>query len=260
MKAKNYLRVKSLEEAYKLINENPNNKILGGGLWLKKGNAQAETLIDLIDLGLDKIEDKGDYVLVGALTSLNKLENDPIIKGIAHGLISNAAGKIMGPAFREIATIGGTIVGRYAFSDLLTALLIKDVTLNFYKVGEVSLEEHLSSFAPVKDILVSLKISKCTCKSYFKKCVITSLDYPLVNIAVAKGPHGTRIAIGSRPGVAALAKEAMNYLNNGGTDFEKASELAINELKFGDSTAIKTDYRKHLAKTYVKRGLEEVNK
>lgn len=259
MKANCYVRAKSLDEAYSLLNANPLNKILGGGLWLKKGNAQIETLIDLADLGLDKVEDKGDFVEVGSLVSLRELELNPLIKGIAHGLISNAASKVMGPAFRNIATIGGTIVGRFAFSDVLTALLIKDVTLVFYKGGEVSLEEFLSSFNPVKDILVKVKISKCECKSFFKKCVITSLDYPLVNIAVAKGKYGYRIAVGSRPAVASLAKEAMEYLSKGGDDFEKAAELAVNSLKFGDSTAIKADYRKQLVKTYVRRGLEEVN-
>ena len=60
MKAKSFQRVSSVEEAYKLVKESPKNKIVAGGLWLKKGNADADTLIDLSLLGLDKIEDKKD--------------------------------------------------------------------------------------------------------------------------------------------------------------------------------------------------------
>lgn len=259
MKVNNFVRVNSLDEAYELLNANPLNKILGGGLWLKKGNTQIETLIDLKNLKLDQIIDKGDYIEVGSMVTLRELEVNPLIKSIANGLISNAASVIMGPAFRNTATIGGTIVGRFAFSDLLTALLVKNVTLVFFKEGEKTLEEHLSTFGPIKDILVKIKINKCNCKSYFKKCVITSLDYPLVNIAIAKNDTNYRIAIGSRPLVASLAKEAMEYLSSGGTDYVKAAELVVDNLKFADSTSIKAEYRKHLVKTYVVRGLTEVN-
>ena len=46
MKAKSFQRVSSLEEAYKLVKESPRNKIVAGGLWLKKGNADVDVLID----------------------------------------------------------------------------------------------------------------------------------------------------------------------------------------------------------------------
>ena len=69
MKAKTFQRVSSLEEAYKLMKESPRNKIVAGGLWLKKGNADVDTLIDLSLLGLDKIEDKKEYVEVGAMVT-----------------------------------------------------------------------------------------------------------------------------------------------------------------------------------------------
>ena len=55
MKAKSFQRVSSLEEAYKLVKESPRNRIVAGGLWLKKGNAEADTLIDLSNLGLDML-------------------------------------------------------------------------------------------------------------------------------------------------------------------------------------------------------------
>ena len=37
-------------------------------------------------------------------------------------------------------------------------------------------------------------------------------------------------------------------------------EIVVEELKFGDSLATKGDYRRQLALTYVRRGLEEVSK
>ena len=58
----------------------------------------------------------------------------------------------------------------------------------------------------------------------------------------------------------AAGEGAEAYLNDGGKDFDKAAEIAIEELKFGDSISTKGDYKKHLALTYVRRGLEEVSK
>ena len=53
MKANSFVSVGSWQEAYKLLKASPKNKILGGGLWLKKGNAQVDTLIDLSRFNLN---------------------------------------------------------------------------------------------------------------------------------------------------------------------------------------------------------------
>ena len=55
-----------------------------------------------------------------------------------------------------------------------------------------------------------------------------------------------------------LSVEAVYYEGKG--DFVKAAEIAVEELKFGDSISTKGDYKKQLALTYVRRGLEEVSK
>lgn len=259
MKVNEFIKVQSLDEAYKLVKASSKNKIIGGGLWLKKGNADIDTLIDLSLLGLDKIEDKGDYISIGAMVSQRELEKSELIKKIAGGVISEATKQIMGPAFREIATVGGSVYGKYGFSDLVTVLLALKTTLVFFPSGEMSLEEYVNKPGFADGILTHVLVKKCNAKVFFKKVAITALDYPILNIAVRKCDH-YRIVVGSRPGVAQIAVQATEYLNNGGTDFTKASDLAVNELTFGDSIASKSEYRKHLAKVYIFRGLEEVNK
>ena len=52
----NYVRAKSLEEAYEL-NQKKGNCILGGMLWTKMQNRMIQTAIDLCDLGLNKVEE-----------------------------------------------------------------------------------------------------------------------------------------------------------------------------------------------------------
>ena len=255
MKAKSFQRVSSLEEAYKLVKESPRNKIVAGGLWLKKGNADVDTLIDLSLLGLDKIEDEKDYVEVGAMVTQRQFEQSNLVPEMAR----QAVKAIMGPAFRNIATIGGSVYGKFGFSDVVTGLLGYKVDLVFYPENVVSLQEYVKKPGFFNGILTHIRIYKEQLKGFFKKVEITALDYPILNVAVTKGKE-YRVVIGSRPLVALRSEKAEAYLNEGGKDFEKAAELAVEELKFGDSIATKSEYRKQLALTYVRRGLEEVSK
>ena len=255
MKAKTFLRASSIEEAYKLVKESPKNKIVGGGLWLKKGNADVDTLIDLSLLGLDKIEDKKDFIEIGAMVTQRQFEQSELVPEMAR----QAVKAIMGPAFRNIATIGGSIYGKFGFSDVVTALLGYKVELVFYPESVISLLDYIKKPGFYDGILTHVRIYKEDLKAFFKKVEITALDYPILNIAVTKGKE-YRVVVGSRPLVASRCEKTEAYLNEGGKDFAKAAEMAVEELKFGDSIATKSEYRKQLALTYVRRGLEEVSK
>lgn len=257
MDVNSYVSVASWQEAYRLLKSSPKNKILGGGLWLKKGNAQVDTLIDLSKLNLNKIIDKGEYVEVGSMVSQRQLETSPLIKEIGGGVISEAVSQIMGPAFRELATVGGSVYGKYGFSDLICVLLGFKVELQFYPSAKLSLEEYLKMPGFYDGILTHVHIYKSNAKAFFKKVAITALDYPILNICVTHDEK-YKVIVGSRPLVALPLENAMKYLNEGGQDFDEAVRLAMGELKLGDSMATKASYRKQLAQTYIKRGLEEV--
>ena len=255
MKAKSFQRASSLEEAYKLVKESPRNKIVAGGLWLKKGGAEVDTLIDLSLLGLDKIEDKKDYVEVGAMVTQREFELSKLVPEMAREAVKS----IMGPGFRNVATVGGSVYGKYGFSDVVTGLLGYKVDLVFYPEAVISLLDYVKKPGFYNGILTHVRIYKEDLKAFFKKVEITALDYPILNVAVTKGKE-YRVVVGSRPLVALRCEEAEVYLNGGGKDFVKAAEIAVEELNFGDSIATKGGYRKQLALTYVRRGLEEVSK
>lgn len=259
MKAKSFVSVGSWQEAYKLLKASPKNKILGGGLWLKKGNTEVDTLIDLSRLNLNKIEDKGNYLEIGSMVTQRELELSPLVKSLGGGVISYAVSQIMGPAFRNTATVGGSIYGKYGFSDLITVLLGVDVELQFYPNAKMSLDEYLAKPGFYDGILTHIRIKKDDVKAYFKKVKATAIDYPILNVCVTKG-NKYKVVVGSRPLAATSLNKVNEYLNNGGADFDKAAELAVEEIKVGDSMATKGEYRKQLTKVYVKRGLEEVNK
>ena len=261
MKVNEYYRPSSLEDAYRKLQEDPRNMLLAGGLWIKKMGLATNCLIDLSVLGLNKIEDKTNEVVVGSMVTQREFETSPIIKSLYNDSLGFAVREVMGVNFRNLATIGGSIMGRYTFSDVICGLLPYEVKLEFYPKQEMSLEDYLNYKGKLNAILVNIHIKKGNGKGYFKKVKTTALDFPIVNFAISKVDGKYSIAVGSRPMVAALAHKAMDYLNNtSNPDFVKAAEMVSEELSYLDNKDASKEYRMDLTKVYVRRGLEEVSK
>lgn len=259
LRANYYFKPKSLEEAYSKLKEDPKNSIVAGGLWMKRMGLQHNCLIDLSEANLNYIKEDKEFVHVGAMTTLREFETSPITSILFGGVIAFGISEVVGPAFRNIATIGGSIFGRYPFSDVITSLLPLDVKLIFYPKQEMSLEEYLNFKGKVDGILQEIIIKKENGKAFFKKVKTTALDFPLINFMVVKRNDKYFIAVGSRPMVATLAHKAMEIMNKTG-NIEEAAEEATKELQFLDSFNISKEYRMDLTKVYVRRGLEEVSK
>ena len=256
LRANNYYKAPSVEEAYKMLQANPKNAIIAGGLWMKKTGLSYDTLIDLSECGLDKITEDKENIYVGAMVTLREFETNPAINKLFSGATAFAVREIMGPAFRNMATIGGSIFGRFPFSDVIAGLLPLDVKVRLYPEQEMTLEELVNFKGKLNGIIKEIVIKKEEGKGYFKKVKTTALDFPMLNISIVKRNGKNYIAVGSRPATAALAYKAMEEADKG--DFVKAGEVAANELMYLDSSNISKEYRQDLVKVYVRRGLEEV--
>ena len=129
-----YTRAKSLEEAYQL-NQNRRNRVIGGMLWVKTGSGSVNTAIDLCDLGLDSIEENDEAFTIGASVTLRQLETHERLAAYTCGAVRNAVKDIVGVQFRNMATVGGSIWGRFGFSDVLTVFLSMDCDVELYRGG-----------------------------------------------------------------------------------------------------------------------------
>ena len=103
-----YVRAKSIEEAYELY-QKKSNVVLGGMLWLKMMNKTCGTAIDLCDLGLDQIEEDETQFRIGAYVSLRELETNKALDAYTHGAMAESVRHIVGVQFRNVATLGGSI-------------------------------------------------------------------------------------------------------------------------------------------------------
>lgn len=267
MKIKDYKKPTTNEEALTLIREG--GTVIGGGTWLKLLPKEIDTAVDLGQLDFKGIHVGEDVIEVGSMVTLRELELEPAVNGLADGILVKAINRVMGVPFRNIATIGGTVVGKYGFSDIITPLLALDTVLVFMSYGELALEDYLEGQYKEKDLLISIRIKNEEARGAFETIKKTSNDFPILNAAVTKTENHYRVAVGARPGVAALSHEAMALLNsllitddfNRTLSIEKvqmAGELASAELSFGTNARASEIYREHLCETLVSRCVLEV--
>lgn len=136
----NYVKAKTPEEAYEL-NQARSSRIMGGMMWMRLSNARVKTLIDISGLGLDQIEETEDEIRIGAMCTLRQIEQSEAVKKLCGDGIEEAVRHIVGVQFRNQATVGGSIYGRFGFSDVLTAFLALDTYVELYDGGRICLAE-----------------------------------------------------------------------------------------------------------------------
>jgi len=251
----------SLKEAYETLMSVSGSLVLGGCGYIRLGDRTISTAIDLSNLGLDFVREKQSSVEIGAMTTLRTIETNSLCRSLWHGMLPKSVENIVGVQLRNCVTIGGTVAGRYPFSDPLAALLALDTRLQFHHHGEIALEDFLAGPA-IKDILVSIVIAKNDQIGAFQSVRRTKTDYAVLNTAVAKTDDDYRIVVGARPGRAVLVPEASNHLLANGlneTTAREAGTIAAAHLQFGDNPRGSGEYRKAICPALVARALLEVH-
>ena len=140
MKYRDYRIVENLQEAYEL-NQKWGNVLIGRNGWLKMQDRQAAKAIDLSALGLDTIEEEDEKFVIGCMTTLRDLETNAALDAYTNGAIRESVRHIVGTQFRNCVTVGGSLFGRFGFSDVLTMFLALDCQVELYHKGIIPLAE-----------------------------------------------------------------------------------------------------------------------
>lgn len=254
----NYVRPQSLEEAWQL-NQSKRNCILGGMLWLRLGKGSFNTAIDLCDLGLNTIEETDDEFSVGALVTLRELELHQTLNHYTKNAIKNAVKDIVGVQFRNMATIGGSLWGRFGFSDVLTVFLAMDSYVELYKGGIIPLEQ-FSKMKPDNDILIRLIIKKSPLKILYTSMRNQRTDFPVIACALSYLNGEYLLSVGARPSRAQVLRDETGILQNGITA-QSAKEFAAYAaavIPTGSNVRAGASYRTHLIQVLTERCLLEL--
>jgi CO/xanthine dehydrogenase FAD-binding subunit len=255
MTIQKYARADSVEAAYELISQSPENAVIGGMTALKLAGRDIGVAVDLLGLGLDYISEEGRVLRIGATSPLRSIELSEPCARACSGIIAAAVSRIGGVQLRNHATLGGSVLSMWSVSDTVATLLAVDAELEFYRTGSLSLESFLER--PVRrDILTEIRIPDIGLRCAQEAIRISYLDFPLLTVAVAAREQEARIVVGARPGRAVLAKEAMCLFSQGANPRE-AGVKASEELDFGDDQRTSAWYRKRLCAVLVERSLNE---
>ena len=242
-----YVRAQSLEEAWQL-NQDKRSRILGGMLWLRLGRNTVGTAIDLCDLGLNTIEETDDAFSIGAMATLRDIEVHERLNAYCGNAIAHAVKDIVGVQFRNMATVGGSIWGRFGFSDVLTVFLALDSYVELYKGGIIPLEQFIQ-MKKDNDILVRLIVKKTPCKVVYSSVRNQRTDFPVLACAVARMNGECRASVGARPARAILIR---NHVPDGFAAFVAENATTDGNLRGSG------EYRTHLIRVLVERSVQEL--
>lgn len=193
-----YVRAQSLDEAYELYQKKP-NFVLGGMLWLKMKNKTLGTAIDLCDLGLDQIDEDENEFRIGAYATLRQIETHEALNAYTHGAIAESVRHIVGVQFRNVATVGGSIWGRFGFSDVMTIFRALGAKVQLHKAGIMDLDEFAALPRTTRDVLVSVIVPKNAKGVVYLSQRNQSTDFPVLTCAVANRSGRYVAVIGASP-------------------------------------------------------------
>lgn len=254
---KNYVKPKDLEEAFAL-NAGKSAVIAGGFCFLRLQQKNIGTLLDLKELLSDQIEETGDGFRIGAMVSLRQIELHEGLNRYTAGAAADCTRHIVGTQFRNCATVGGSIFGRFGFSDLLTCFLVMDSWVELYKGGQIPLAE-FAEMKPDGDIMTALLIKKTGMNMAYEMMRNEAVDFPVLSAAAAEdGAGNTRIAVGARPSRAGLVTwEGQLSALDAKERQEQAARLA-DTFNYGSNMRGSAEYRRYLAGVLLDRAAARI--
>lgn len=268
-----YVRAQSLDEAYELYQKKP-NFVLGGMLWLKMKNKTLGTAIDLCDLGLDQIDEDENEFRIGAYATLRQIETHEALNAYTHGAIAESVRHIVGVQFRNVATVGGSIWGRFGFSDVMTIFRALGAKVQLHKAGIMDLDEFAALPRTTRDVLVSVIVPKNAKGIVYLSQRNQSTDFPVLTCAVANRSGRYVAVIGASPymaepvwdedgilnGITGAESDGNKALTENSENNEKIEKFAgyvADHIRFGSNIRAGAEYREMICKVLTRRAVKQ---
>ena len=162
----------------------------------------------------------------------------------------------MGVQFRNCATVGGSVFGRFGFSDVLTILMALGAHVELYHAGVMPLADFCESHIS-RDILTKVIVPKGVTGAVYLSQRNSATDFPLLACAIVRREEEYRVAVGARPMVARTYSDERGLLAGGITrEIAQAFALELSQrVKLGGNALGSEESRRALCPVLVRRGL-----
>lgn len=222
----------SLDEAHSLHNREGRTYFIAGGTALALSNSkQPVELIDLNRLQLNQvgINVKEDLRIlrIGSTVKIQELVESQELNDLSNGFLPTSLEKIGSYPIRNAATLGGSLVRPFPWSDVIPILLVLDAEIEYYNgatgsqpINTIYNQSFRSTLrkAIITGIKIKLPVKEKT-RGEFSKFSRSEFDIATLNLACSistKDKHITkaRLAVGARPSLAIRVEEAERSLKD----------------------------------------------
>jgi len=271
-----YVRPSSLDEAVSALEQGGEDaKVIAGGQsllpLLRLRLAYPELLVDVGSLGLRGVQDEGETLLIGALTTHDDAIRDPILA--AHcGLIAEAAGRVADPAVRHRATIGGALAHGDPAADMPAVMIALDANMIARGPGgeraigaEDFFADYLTTALAPDEILTGIRVPKLGpgWGYRYEKFHRTAQAWAIVGVAALARRSNGQVAeakigmanMGSVPVRARAAETAAAGADASADALRSAAQHADEGTQPPADLHGAADYRRHLARVLTARAL-----
>jgi CO/xanthine dehydrogenase FAD-binding subunit len=261
-------------------------QIIAGGTDLMVELQECErTLQCLVDVtripGLDRIEEEGDWIVLGANVTFRQIKDSPLLRQQAR-VLCEAAASVGALQIQTVATLAGNVVSALPAADGSVALVALDAEARvaaergqqWRPVAELFLGPGKSAIDPARQMLTAIRIPVAGARqgsAWERIGRRRALVLPILNCAVSVALGGdagqgdrptlgwARIGLGPVAPVPFRARETEAYLAGrptGEETYAKAAEIAASEAHPRSSLLrASKEYRGEVLKVLVRRGL-----
>jgi len=267
---KNFYKPRNAEEALDYFQNNPDKSVfLSGGTSLAKNNlSRFDTIIDVKSNFSKSIKASKDYFIISGSTNLQDILENNELNDNFDNFFKKYFGLIGNWQIRNMATIAGSIASRVGWSDVISLLLLLDTELEVVnKNGSEWIKfDEINKGLSKGDLITNIKIHKNKPNCGYKRFSRTEFDIALFNCGVALSLkenkiESVKVVFGSTPITGKRYRDIENEMINKDIYevIEIIPELIDKHFDGKSSPFISKEYRKELAKVYMRRLLEELS-
>ena len=261
----------SFARLFELLAE-PNAVVLGGGTALVgQTRRRKRHLLSLKKLGLDFIKFEESAVEIGAMVTITSLINCDNKGHSGLELLQQSAKRLASTFIRNAATVGGSTVACFRWSDLPAALLASDAKMNLRFADGTEKEvlatefftKHPARFFRQGAILRSISLPKRDGFGAFYKMSPLTYGYAIWDVAVFKPKEGAGAKVALSAGVSLpcrlpLLEKGLDDGIEDRKDLENLASKDLSQLKIVGARTVSKEYRTQVAPVILADTIERV--
>lgn len=263
MFAVNYVRAKSLKHAAELLAQNPEAKVLAGGMTLlptlKQRLARPSHLVDIGGIGaLRAIKRTKDKLIVGAAVKHYEVATSEEVRAAIPAL-AYLASQIGDPQVRNMGTMGGSLANNDPAADYPAAALALGATIvtNRRRIKASDYFQGMFSTALEEGEIITRMVYPLPKKAAYEKFRHPASGYAMTGVFVAVTGRGVRVAVtGAGPGVFRWTKAERALGKNLTPD--AIAKLSVDPEGLNEDMHASREYRANLVNVMTRRAVAKL--